>query len=260
MPLRPGAINVFVSEAMVDLYDARPGSTLKLPLVAGHSPVPTYVRGVWRDYARQTGSVVMPLADYRNATGDTTITNLAIWLQRGTPTSTVEQAIRRAARDRGMAERLIEFADTGDIRDKTMRIFDRSFAVTYWLQAVAIAIGLFGTAASFSAQVLARRKEFGLLCHLGFTRQQVLAIVAVEGLALTLVGALMGLALGLSVSVVLIQVVNPQSFHWTMDMLVPWARLLALCGSVVAAGTLTALVAGRQAVGNDAVMAVKEDW
>ncbi|HET6789593.1 MAG TPA: ABC transporter permease, partial [Aquabacterium sp.] len=141
-----------------------------------------------------------------------------------------------------------------------LRIFDRSFAVTYWLQAVAIGIGLFGTAASFSAQVLARRKEFGLLSHLGFTRGQVLGIVGGEGLVLTGIGALMGACLGLAVSVVLVEVVNPQSFHWTMDMLVPWGRVALLCLAVVVAGTATALIAGRQAIGRDAVMAVKEDW
>jgi putative ABC transport system permease protein len=125
---------------------------------------------------------------------------------------------------------------------------------------VAIAIGLFGVAASFSAQVLARRKEFGLLAHLGLTRRQILGVVALEGLAWTVLGALAGLALGLAVSLVLVFVVNPQSFHWTMDLVLPWARLLALCVAVVIAGTATAWLAGRAAAGRDAVQAVKEDW
>jgi putative ABC transport system permease protein len=141
-----------------------------------------------------------------------------------------------------------------------LRIFDRSFAVTYWLQAVAIGIGLFGVAASFSAQVLARRKEFGLLQHLGFTRAQVLAVVTGEGIAWTAAGALLGVVLGLAVSVVLVHVVNPQSFHWTMDLLLPWLRLAVLSAAVIAAGTLTAVLAGRAAVGRQAVLAVKEDW
>jgi len=55
-------------------------------------------------------------------------------------------------------------------------------------------------------------------------------------------------------------VVNPQSFHWSMDLLVPWLRLLALCGAVVVAGTVTAWLAGRAAAGRDVVLAVKEDW
>ena len=72
--------------------------------------------------------------------------------------------------------------------------------------------------------------------------------------------ALAGLALGLGVSLVLVHVVNPQSFHWTMDLVLPWARLLALCVAVVIAGTATAWLAGRAAAGRDAVQAVKEDW
>ena len=97
---------------------------------------------------------------------------------------------------------------------------------------MAIAIGLFGIAASFSAQVLARRKEFGLLVHLGLTRRQIVAVVAAEGAVWTAVGAALGLALGIAVSVVLVKVVNPQSFHWTMELLLPWVRLGALCAAV----------------------------
>ena len=154
----------------------------------------------------------------------------------------------------------MEFSSAGEIRALSLRIFDRSFAVTYWLQAVAIAIGLFGVAANFSAQVLARRKEFGLLAHLGLTRAQILRLVAAEGLAWTAVGSIAGLGLGLAVSVVLVHVVNPQSFHWTMDLLLPWGRLAALCGAMVLAGTVTAWLAARAAAGADAVLAVKEDW
>ena len=69
-----------------------------------------------------------------------------------------------------------------------------------------------------------------------------------------------GTVLGLGVAVILVHVVNPQSFHWTMDLQVPWARLVALCAAVVAAGTVTAWLAGRAAAGKDAVLAVKEDW
>jgi putative ABC transport system permease protein len=108
--------------------------------------------------------------------------------------------------------------------------------------------------------VLARRKEFGLLSHLGLTRGQVLAVVAAEGAVWTAAGALLGLALGIAVSVVLVDVVNPQSFHWTMDLLLPWGRLAGLCAAVMLAGTLTAWLAARSAVSRDLALAVKEDW
>jgi putative ABC transport system permease protein len=60
--------------------------------------------------------------------------------------------------------------------------------------------------------------------------------------------------------VVLVHVVNPQSFHWTMELQLPWARLAVLCAAVMAAGTLTAAVAARRAVAREAVLAVREDW
>jgi len=84
--------------------------------------------------------------------------------------------------------------------------------------------------------------------------------VALEGLSWTTLGALAGLGLGLLVALVLVEVVNPQSFHWTMDLHLPWPRLLLLCAAVVLAGTVTAWLAGRAAAGQDAVLAVKEDW
>jgi putative ABC transport system permease protein len=254
-----GTIPVYVSEAMVDLYGARRGQ----PLPALHSTLgggPFVVAGVWRDYVRQTGSIVMEQRDYLRVSGDTRVNDAQLWLAPGASEADVQARVRAlVAREAGSPD-LVDFASAAQLRQVSLRIFDRSFAVTYWLQAVAIGIGLFGVAASFSAQVLARRKEFGLLAHLGLTRRQILAVVAGEGAAWTVIGALAGLGLGLAVAVVLVHVVNPQSFHWTMDLLLPWARLIALCAAVVVAGTVTAWLSGRAAAGRDAVLAVKEDW
>jgi putative ABC transport system permease protein len=263
-----GQIGIYVSEPMVELYGARPGATFA-PLtdamgatVSSSTAKPSFfVAGVWRDYARQFGAITMDARDYERITGERNVSDVALWLAPGAAEGEVQAAVRAlAARQGGGSAESVEIASVGQIRVTSLRIFDRSFAVTYWLQAVAIAIGLFGIAASFSAQVLARRKEFGLLAHLGFTRRQVLAVVAGEGAAWTAIGAVAGLGLGLAVSVVLVKVVNPQSFHWSMDLLVPWERLIVLCAAVVAAGTVTAWLAGRAAAGKDAVLAVKEDW
>ena len=264
-----GQIGIYVSEAMVDLYDARPGAeftqlsgALKPFTSASEAPPASFfVAGVWRDYARQSGTIAMDKRTFERLTGDMRANDLALWLADPRDSAAVQQAVRSLAEQGGAgAGQLLEFASAGEVRARSLRIFDRSFAVTYWLQAVAIAIGLFGVAASFSAQVLSRRKEFGLLAHLGLTRRQILSVVALEGAAWTGLGALAGLGLGLAVAVVLVHVVNPQSFHWTMDLRLPWTRLLALCLAVVTAGTVTAWLAARAAASRDAVLAVKEDW
>ena len=275
----PGQVGIFVSEAMVDLYGAQPGSPFQrladaLPGAAGQPVATFFVAGVLRDYAGQAGSITINRVDYEHLTGERRISDIAVWLDDSTDAAPVEQAVRNLGKAQRAAPAgalngvagddagsdLIDVASSAQIRAQSLKIFDRSFAVTYWLQAVAIGIGLFGVAASFSAQVLARRKEFGLLVHLGLTRRQILTVVAGEGLAWTAIGAIAGLALGLAVAVVLVKVVNPQSFHWTMDLAVPWLRLALLCAAVVVAGTVTAWLAGRAAAGRDAVLAVKEDW
>jgi putative ABC transport system permease protein len=255
-----GQIPVYVSEAVVDLYGARLGAPLPALSRAFAPDQRFFVAGVWRDYVRQTGAVMMGAGDYQRLTGDRRANELHLWLAPGAAASAVQARIRALAAAQAGGAGLVEIASAAELRAVSLRIFDRSFAVTYWLQAVAIAIGLFGVAASFSAQILARRKEFGLLAHLGLTRRQILGVVAGEGAAWTLIGSLAGLALGLAVAVVLVHVVNPQSFHWTMDLLVPWLRLALLCVAVVAAGMATAWLAGRAAAGRDAVLAVKEDW
>jgi putative ABC transport system permease protein len=255
LPPRAGLPSVYVSEALRTLYGAAPGSTLALPLAGGRR-VEVYVRGVWRDYVRQFGAVAIDLDDWRRASGDAKVNDLALWLAPGVQPDDVIERLRALAGEPA----LVEFATPGEIRRASLRLFDRSFAVTYWLQAVAIGIGLVGIAASFSAQVLARRKEFGLLAHLGLARREVLAVVAVEGAVWTAAGALLGLALGLAVSVVLVEVVNPQSFHWSMDLSLPWAKLAALFGAVLLAGTSTAWLAGRHAASRELALAVREDW
>jgi putative ABC transport system permease protein len=125
---------------------------------------------------------------------------------------------------------------------------------------VAIAIGLVGIAASLSVQVLARRKEFGLLAHLGLTRRDLLALVAGEAAVWLAAGTLVGALLGLAVSAVLVFVINPQSFHWSMDLSLPLPRLAALCAAVMLTGIATAALSARQAASRAAVLAVKEDW
>ena len=115
----------------------------------------------------------MRAADYRRLTGDdrASTTSRCGW-RPGADLGAVQQGLRALVRRPGRCSSSPPRARSAPL---SLRIFDRSFAVTYYLQAVAIAVGLVGVAASLSAQVLARRKEFGLLSHLGLTRGQVIA-------------------------------------------------------------------------------------
>ncbi len=251
---------VYISEAMAARFNLKAGDPLTLPLdTASGGPWSARVLGVYRDFARPLGTVLVDLPSYRQRSGDTRINELAVWLKPGASPQDL-QAVQSGMRALLAEPTLLEFAASKPLRELSLRIFDRSFAVTTYLQAVAIVIGLVGVAASLSAQVLARRKEFGLLAHLGFTQRQVLTLVAAETAAWMAAGATVGVVLGLAVSLVLVWVVNPQSFHWTMQWAVPVGHVAALALAVWCAGVGTAAFTARRALSRSAVLSVKEDW
>lgn len=245
---------VWASEAVADIYGYRVGATVELPL--GGRAERFVVAGIWRDYARQQGSLVMERDVYVGLTGDHDVNDGAVWLAPGALAASVREAIR-AALPGGLN---LELGEPGQIRDSTLRIFDRTFAVTYGLEAVAVVIGLFGLSSSFGALVLARRREFGMLRHIGMTRRQVGGMLAVEGALVSALGLATGIALGWLISMVLIHVVNRQSFHWSMELHLPWGTLGAFAAAMLGLAVLTALASGRRAMGEEAVRAVKEDW
>jgi putative ABC transport system permease protein len=146
------------------------------------------------------------------------------------------------------------------LKQLSMQYFDRAFAVTYVLEAVAVLIGLVGVSFAFGAQALARRAEFGMLRHVGMLRRQVVGMLAGEGVLLGALGVAYGLALGWVLSLVLVYVINRQSFKWSIDLEVPWLQLGGVAVVLVAAAGLTAVFSGRAATGVSAVRAVQEDW
>jgi putative ABC transport system permease protein len=244
---------VWISEAMVDLYGWRVGQSVQLPF-GGRQHAFT-VAGIWRDYARQTGSLQIRLTDYQQLSGDLDVSDVSLWLNRGSSLSELRSQLKSLP-----FASALEFAEPGEIRAISLRIFDRSFAITYVLEGVAILIGLFGVAATFSSQVLARAKEFGMLRHLGITRRQILLLLASEGALLAMLAIIAGFVVGTCISLILVFIVNPQSFHWTMQLHYPWGLLATVALAMLASAAITALLSGRMAVAGSAVRAVREDW
>jgi putative ABC transport system permease protein len=245
---------VWVSEPIADLYSVRPGQRIRIPL-HGQS-IEFTVAGIWRDYARQNGALVLDRALYAKLTGDRLVSDAALWLEPQTALSEITARLRSDV----PGGSLLEIGAPGEIRSRSLSIFDRTFAVTYALEAVALIIGLFGLSSSVASQVLSRRSQFGMLRHIGMTRRQVAVMLSVEGALSASLGLATGLVLGWCISLVLIHVVNRQSFHWGMDLHVPWLALSVFAIVMLVLATFIAAVSGRAAMGGDVVSAVKEDW
>lgn len=254
-----GAIAVWVSEPMLDRYRLAPGDRIELPIGTpppADAPPRFFVAGVWRDYARQHGALAIAAADWRGLGGAAGASDVALWLAPGVRPDEAIAAI--AARAPALAG--LEWRSSAELRALSLRIFDRSFAVTYALEAIALLVGLFGVAAACAGEALVRAREFGMLRHVGARRRQVVAQLAIESALTVSVAVAWGGAVGAAIGLVLIERVNPQSFHWTMDVHWPLGLLLASGAALVLAAVASALLAARGALGAGPLAAVRQDW
>jgi putative ABC transport system permease protein len=253
LPASTDLPRLWASEAMADLYAWQAGQRVDLPL-AGHRQA-FVVAGFWRDYARSHGAVIVDREDYIRLTGDRLANDAAVFPAAGVAPAAVVEHLRALP-----AGDLLEIVDTGSIRKLSLGIFDRTFAITYALEAAAVLIGLAGVAASFAALAAARLREFGVLAHLGLTRRELQRLIATEGAAGAGLGIAVGLALGIAIALVLIHKVNRESFHWSMDFALPALPLAGFALAMLAGATGAAVFAARRAFGRNAIRAVREDW
>jgi putative ABC transport system permease protein len=244
----------WVSEAVADAKSIRSGDLVTVPIDG--RDVSFRVAGVWRDYVRQQGAIVIERSHYVAITGDDAVNEVALWLADGADVAHIRDTLAALA---GGASQ-ITVATPGELRRLSLAAFDRTFAVTYALEAAAVLIGLGGLSATLVAQTVARRREFGMLRHVGMTRGQLQAMVAIEGVTLAAIGTATGLVLGFVISLILVHVVNRQSFHWGMDLHVPFGPLTLLAGTLLVLSAVAAHVGARSATAIGAVRAVREDW
>ena len=254
-PLPAGALPVWVSEPAQRLYGWNPSDVISLPIAGGTRFT---VAGVWRDYGRQGGAVLIDDRDYQRLTGDEARDDFAVTLAPGQDAAKIARSLLGRLPPALRAQ--TEMTRPATLRRFALTLFDRSFVITYLLEAVAILVGLAGVAATMSAQTIAREREFGMLRHLGVTRAQLSTMLATEGAIVGLTGALAGIGLGLLIAQVLIHVINPQSFNWTMTTRIPVVTLLSVAAALTGAAAFTAVLAGRRATAKSAVQSVREDW
>jgi len=243
---------VLVSEPFTYKHHVRAGDTITIALGAVR---PTFrVVDVYYDYGSERGSILMDRQTMLRYLPDPAPTNLAIYVALDASVETVREEIDKAA----AGYRVLLFSNR-DLRTQAIRIFDRTFAITYALEAVAVIVAVMGIAGALLALVIDRRRELGLLRFLGAAAGQVRKQILVEAGLLGLLSNLVGLALGFVLSLVLIYVINRQSFGWTIRFHWPVAILLGAISLVYAATLLAGLYPARVAVRLNPLEAVHEE-
>ena len=241
-----------VSEPFANKHGVRAGDALELPL--GNRVARFHVLDVYFDYASERGYVMVDRRTMLRYLPDATPSGLAVYVAPEHDPSAVRAAIERAS-----AGYRIGIATNRQLREQAVVIFDRTFAITYALEAVAIVVAVIGIAGAMLALVIDRRRELGLLRFLGAARGQIRRIILVEAGLLGLLANLAGLALGTALSLVLVFVINKQSFGWTIRFHWPVGILVAAVAGVYAATVLAGLYPARIATRLDPIEVVHEE-
>jgi putative ABC transport system permease protein len=243
---------VVVSEPFTYKHHVRAGDTITLAL--GNSRSSFRIVDVYYDYGSERGSILMDRQTMLRYLPDPTPSNLAIYVAPNTSVEIVREEITQAS-----AGYRVLLASNRDLRMEAIRIFDRTFAITYALEAVAVIVAVMGVAGALLALVIDRRRELGLLRFLGAAAGQVRKQILVEAGLLGLLANFAGLALGFALSLVLIYVINKQSFGWTIRFHWPVAVLLGAISVVYAATVLAGLYPAQVAVRLNPLEAVHEE-
>jgi putative ABC transport system permease protein len=247
-----GANAVIVSEPFTYKHHLQRGDWLQLGLGVGQ--VSFRIADVYYDYASERGMVLMDRQVMLRYLRDPAPSNIAVFVSPGADVATVRKEIEAAAAN----YRVLIFAN-GDLRGQAVQIFDRTFAITYALEAVAVLVAVMGVAGALLALVIDRRRELGLLRYLGASSRQLRKLILTEAGLLALLANLSGMVLGFFLSLILIFVINKQSFGWTIRLHWPVAVLLAAITLVFVATVLAGYYPARIAVGLNPLEVVHEE-
>lgn len=246
-----GGKAALVSEPFARKFGVRRGDLVTL--AGSGRPVSLRISGVYEDYSSDTGFVFLDIATFRRLFGDDGINGIAVYARPG-----VDIAALRGRVERALSANRIVVQTNAQLRSQALAQFDRTFKITSVLDAIAVAVALMGVIATLAALVLERRREIGLLRCLGMTRGQVRSMIVAEALLLGIMGGALGIAAGYALAAILVFVINPQAFGWTIGFQATpvFDGALVFCVAIVSAlaGLIPAASAGRISVA-DAIRA-----
>lgn len=241
-----------VSEPLSRKAKLAVGDTLRLRAPRGE--VAFEIVGVSYDYSSEAGAALISLPALDRHFGPAPVNNAALFL---TPGTDVERAVDRIKRD--LDDVPLDVRSNLGIRTEILRIFDQTFAITRILQAMALLIAVSGVALTLLVLARERVGELALYRALGALRSQIFRIFVGEGISLGLLGLGLGTLGGIALALILIYVINPAFFGWTIHPRWPWAAVVQQSAIILGACALASIYPAMRATRVDAGELSRDD-
>ena len=205
-----------VSEPYAFHRGLRAGDEVSL-LAAGGARTFT-VGGIFRDYGSERGALMLARDAYARWWGDDAVSTLGVYFSGGNDAENLTAQIKSVA---AAYDGRIRVTSNREIRGYTLRVFERTFAITRVLRWLVVAAAVLGIFSALLALQFERARENAVLRACGCTRGEVFALGALQTGVVGLFAGLLALPLGWLCAQLLIRVINPRSFGWTLASLPP---------------------------------------
>ena len=243
---------VIASEPFANKHGVGAGDTINLPL--GKRSEEFEVVAIFHDYSSERGQLLGHRDAFLPYLPDRRLTGVAVYLAPGTDIEAGRLQVNRA-----VGEYRLRVLRNRELRELATASFDRTFAITDAIGAVALLVAILGMAGALLTLVVDRRAELGLLRTLGATKRQVRQLVLTQAGLLGLMSNAGGVVLGSALAVVLIKVINKQSFGWTIQFYWPVGLLLSALTAIFAASLAAGLYPARAAAAQHPIHVLHEE-
>ncbi len=235
-PEKNGAL-CLMSESFANRFKKKPGDTVQIPTPQGEQTL--QIAGTYTDFGDEQGVLFVERAHAARWFGTQEASTLAVVLRAGADAQGVQAAVRREHPG-------IAVFENAHLRAEVLRIFQQTFAITFALEGIGVAVAVAGLGVTLASMLAERTGELSTLRALGMTQREIAQTTAWEGALLAVCGTGAGMAASIGLGALLIHVINRQTFGWTLQTRHPWGALITLCLLVVASGTLVAWSVGRR--------------
>ncbi len=245
--------DILVSEVLANQLGLKQGARLKLMTAEG--PRPFLVAGIFYDYRTEGGAVWMDRHLFLKYWKDPRINGVRVYLKDPARIHQVRESINK--RFAGRVSLVI--ISNKELRDQILNIFDQTFQITYVLEAIAILVAFLGILHSSSISILFREKELGILKALGALPGQIRRMILTETTLMGLFSFIWGGIAGTFMSLILIYVINKQSFGWTIPFHWSWLIYLQTLGIIVLGSLLSGWIPAAMAARKSTREMIREE-
>ena len=217
---------VYASEGFLNRYKLKVRNIFALNLSG--KAYEAVILGKYRDYGRQYGSLTIPSSELTGSSIQSRLSHYAVNLK---DKSSIKEFFKEFKKTTLSDQ--FSVTNVNQIKQKSLQVFDKTFTISYFLVFTSLFVSIFVVICSSVSQVEIRSSEFKLMRFLGQSRTFLIKQVISEQIMLSLVSVIFGLFLGFMISVILIEVVNPQTFFWTIDMRIPFKHIIFMSSITV---------------------------